>query len=323
MAASSVRARWALTLALATAVAPLPRPAFAQTAPPPSQADALFAEGRDLLEKGKYPEACAKLARSEELSAAVGTLLNLGYCYEQVGKLRSALDAYVEAATLATAVGDTKRATFARERQAAVEPRAPKLVVRVVPPEPAGLEITRNGVPLKKSDLDRPIAVDAEDYVITASAPGYTPWKAVFLVRGEGAVMTVMVPPLEAPTGAPVVAAPAQTSPITPRRIAALGLGALSALSLGAGIAAGLSAKSRYDDASSHCDPTGCDDTGASIQHGAAAQGNLATALVALGVLSAGAAVFLWFVRPPEHKPPARQVGVGVSPFGAALEGRF
>ena len=108
------------------------------TSPLQQQADTLFAEGRELLEKGKFPEACAKLARSAELSAAVGTLTNLGYCNEQIGKLRSAMNAYAEAETLATAVGDTKRAAFARERLAAVEPKAPKLVLRLVAAGGAG-----------------------------------------------------------------------------------------------------------------------------------------------------------------------------------------
>ena len=71
--------------------------------------DTLFAEGRELLEKGKYPEAGAKLSRSEELAPAVGTLLNLAYCYEQLGKLRSAMEAYLEAERLANVAGEAKR----------------------------------------------------------------------------------------------------------------------------------------------------------------------------------------------------------------------
>src|SRR5207244_2860760 len=123
----SVGAKWAspfASLALCAAMLAPARTAFAQPAGSGGsqpQADTLFAEGRDLLEKGKFPEACAKLARSEELSPAVGTLLNLAYCYEQVGKLRSAMDAYAEAEILATTLGEGKRAAFAKERFAAVE----------------------------------------------------------------------------------------------------------------------------------------------------------------------------------------------------------
>jgi tetratricopeptide (TPR) repeat protein len=332
MVTPAVRARWSLPLASIALVATLLGPAqraFAQTPPGTSvasgtssqpQADTLFAEGRDLLEKGKYPEACAKLARSEELAPAVGTLLNLAYCYEQLGKLRSAMDAYGEAERLANVAGEAKRAAFAKERYAAVEPRAPKLVVRVVPPEAPGLEIKRNGTPFAKTDLDRPIAVDPQDYLISASAPGYVAWKGAIIVRGEAAVVTVVVPPLEAITTAPVVA---PTSPIGIRRIAALGLGAVSALALGAGIGAGLAAKSRYDDSRSHCDATGCDETGASIQRRAVDQGNLATVLIALGVLTGAGGIYLWIVGAPGEKPAPRSVRLDVSPSGTGLGGRF
>jgi tetratricopeptide (TPR) repeat protein len=296
---------------------PTPPPTTSQT-----QADALFAEGRDLLEKGKYPEACAKLARSQELAPAVGTLLNVAYCYEQQGKLRSAMDAYLEAERLSNLAGEPKRATFAKDRYAAVEPRAPKLIVRVVPPEAPGLEIRRNGTPIPKQELDHPIAVDPQDYLISASAPGYAAWKGAVIVRGEGAVLTVVVPPLEATSAPPSPAVVAAPSALGVRRIVALGLGAVSALTIGAGIGVGLAAKSRFDDASSHCDATGCDESGASIKRGAVAQGNLATALVALGLLGGGGAVYLWIIGAPNEKP-ARSVRLDVSPFGAGLEGRF
>ena len=302
-------------------------PALAQTAPPTGtppasqpQADTLFAEGRELLEKGKYPEACAKLSRSEELAPAVGTLLNLAYCYEQLGKLRSAMEAYLEAERLANVAGEAKRAAFAKERYAAVEPRAPKLIVRVVPPEAPGLEIRRNGVPIAKQDLDKPVAVDPQDYLISAAAPGYVAWKGAVIVRGEGAVLTVVVPPLETTSAAP--AATQTSSPIGVRRVVALGLGAVSLLAVGAGIGVGLAAKSRYDDAAAHCDATGCDDTGAAIKSGAVAQGNIATVLVAIGVLTGATGVYLWIVGAPDEKR-ARSVGLDVSPFGTGLGGRF
>ncbi len=341
MASSAVRASWARPLASfalgAVLLVPV-GPANAQTPPnvpsgPPStsatgsppQADALFAEGRELLEKGKYPEACAKLARSEELAPAVGTLLNLAYCYEQLGKLRSAIDAYAEAEKLAIAAGETKRAAFAKERYAAVEPRAPKLIVRVVPPEAPGLEVRRNDTPIAKQDLDHAIAVDPQDYLISASAPGYKPWKGAVIVRGEGAVLTVVVPPLEATSAAPAPVAEHPSSSLGVRRVAALALGAVSALALGAGVGIGLAAKSRYDDASSHCDATGCDDTGVSIKRGAAAQGNLATVLVAAGVLTGATGIYLWIVGAPQDKPekPARSVRVDLGPRGAGVGGTF
>jgi hypothetical protein len=325
MASSSAGARrapplvlWIAPLAL---LATLARPASAEPSPLQQQADALFAEGRELLEKGRFPEACAKLAKSAELSAAVGTLTNLGYCNEQQGKFRSAMNAYAEAETLATAVGDTKRAAFAKERFAAVEPRAPKLVLRLVSPEAPGITLKRNGASMLKTDLDRPIPVDPQDYGFEASAPGYATWKSTVVVRGDGAVVTVMVPPLER-EAAHADAARGETFGM--KRVAAVGLAGLGLFALGGGLMVALAAKSRYDDSSSHCDATGCDATGASIQSGAAAQGNVATALVGLGLLSGGAAVYLWITGAPEQRrAAARAVRLDVTPSGATLGGHF
>ncbi|CAN5786159.1 hypothetical protein BH11MYX4_BH11MYX4_35980 [soil metagenome] len=293
-----VTARRALSFALATAamVASGPR-AFAQGAPQ-AQADVLFSEGRELLEKGRYTEACAKLAKSEELAPAVGTLLNLAYCWEQAGRLKSAMDAYAQAEAFATAAGETKRAAFARERFAAVEPRAMKLVVRIAPPEAPGLEVKRNGAALATGDFDRPTAVDPADYVITASAPGYAPWRGAIIVKGEGGVVTMIVPPL-GPL-AKAASAPASQA-MSPRRMAALGLGAVSALAIGAGVGLAFAAKSRYGDSAAHCDDSGCDEAGHDIQRGAITQGNIATALIGLGLLSAGAGIYLWIVGAPEN----------------------
>lgn len=289
-------------------------PALAQSSSP---ADTLFAEGRDLLEQGRYVEACAKLAKSEELAPAVGTLLNLGYCWEQAGKLGSASDAYAKAEVLARSLGEPKRAQFAKERYAAVETRATKLIVRVTKPEAPGLVVRRNGVAMTKADLERPMAIDPEDHVVTASAPGYATWKGAILVKGEASVVTVIIPPLSESTR--------MLSSIGVRRAAALGLGVASACAIGAGIGVALSAKSHYDDASRHCDSGGCDDVGRDLQRSAVTQGNVATALVGFGLLSGAAGAYLWVIGapPPDEGTPApvrkaslrvetRALGVGI-----------
>lgn len=301
----------------AMAIASAPRSARAAD-PQQGRADALFAEGRDLLEKGRFAEACPKLKESESLAPAVGTLLNLGYCWEQVGRMRSAMDSYAEAEVLAATANDTKRAAFAKERFAAVEKKAPRLVLRVAPQDAQDVALTRNGAPVPKTDINQPIPVDPEDYVLTASAHGYQTWKGAVVVRGDAAVVTIVVPQL-LPEAASAASA---GSTITPRRIGAIALGGVGALALGAGIAAALTAKSRYDDAAPHCDDTGCDATGVAIQEGAAAQGNVATALVAIGTLTAAAGVYLWIVGAPE--PSTKKAGAPAPPSspraGARLE---
>ena len=261
------------------------------------EADTLFAEGRELLERGRFVEACEKLRKSEAFASAFGTLLNLGYCYEQIQRYRSAMDAYSEAEVLAEKGNEDKKAKFAKERVKILEPKVLRLVVRVADAATSGIEVKRNGVVVPPSEWGVEVPVDPEDFVITASAPGRTSWKGAVVGRGEGAVITVVVPTLEDAHGAPASAAPKTGSglELSTKRWVALGLGGAALATLGAGIGLGLGAKSRYDDSLAHCDDRGCDQSAVDAQSGAVAQGNVATVLIALGVLCAGGGAYLWF----------------------------
>lgn len=266
------------------------------------QADALFNEGRELLERGRWAEACAKLKESEQLAPAIGTLLNLGYCWEQLGRMRSAMEAYGEAEVLAASAADAKRTAVAKERYAAAEKKAPRLVVRLSPQPVSEVEVTRNGAAMPKTDLDRPLPVDPEDYAIVATAPSYQPWRGVVVVRGDGATVTLVVPAL-VPAGASGAApAATTTSPWTPRRYLALGLMGAGLGLIGSSIGAGLSAKSRFDDSAAHCN-YGCDPIGVEIQSNAAAQANIATLLFALGLGAIGGGIYFWIAGAPPSAP--------------------
>lgn len=305
--------RWVSALARRVAV-PVVLLIAAPARAEPSEADALFSQGRELLEKGRFLEACEKLRRSEELAPAVGTLLNLGFCYEQTAKLRSAMEAYSEAEILARQANDNKRAAFAKERIAAVEPKVMKLVVRVVTPDLAGLAITRGGKPVPKTDWNHPIAVDNEEHVVEATAPGYLAWKGVVSARGDGAVVSMFVPPLVPENAKSTDSGTDAKGAVTigPRRLIAVGLGVLGVASFSAGLGVGLAAKSQYDDAQAHCDPTGCDERGLAEQRSAVSQGNLGTALGVLGLVSLGAGVALWLLDGPSAKAKARGPAAGL-----------
>ena len=56
----------------------------------PAAAEWLFREGRALMKKGDFAPACAKLAESQRLDPAVGTLMNLAECEERIGRTASA-----------------------------------------------------------------------------------------------------------------------------------------------------------------------------------------------------------------------------------------
>ena len=197
---SSATARRAIGFAVALGAMVSAPGALAQSTPPQAQADALFSEGRELLEKGRYAEACAKLSKSEELAPAVGTLLNLAYCWEQAGRLKSALDAYSQAESLATSAGETKRAIFAKERYAAVEPRTTKLVIRPTAPDAPGLEVKRNGVALSAGTEAAAFRPDA------LLQPAFVPIGPARFTQGPDGVVLMSGPVVADP--APVPPAP-------------------------------------------------------------------------------------------------------------------
>ena len=76
---------------LATALLVAPAVSAAEPgADPVTMAEALFQQGKQLLERGDAHAACPKLAESLRLDRATGTLLALAMCHEVEGRLASA-----------------------------------------------------------------------------------------------------------------------------------------------------------------------------------------------------------------------------------------
>src|SRR5262245_43773346 len=95
----------------------------------PSRADALFEEGRKLVTRGRFEQACQKFAASQELEPSIGALLNLGDCAERRGKLLEARDLNRQARDLAVAKKDASRAEFASARVAELDAKIPRLKI--------------------------------------------------------------------------------------------------------------------------------------------------------------------------------------------------
>ena len=93
-------------------------------------AEALFQEARALVEKGRYQDACLKLAESHRLEPAVGTQFNLADCYEHIGRTASAYAMFHEVAAIARAAGKFERERGARDRATSLEPKLAR--VRIV-----------------------------------------------------------------------------------------------------------------------------------------------------------------------------------------------
>src|SRR5262245_20973343 len=73
-----------------------PRAAAAQSSSDAAAARALFAEGRKLLDEGKFNEACPKFQESLRLKPGIGTRFNLADCWEKSGRTASAWGEFLE-----------------------------------------------------------------------------------------------------------------------------------------------------------------------------------------------------------------------------------
>ncbi|MDC0721492.1 hypothetical protein [Nannocystis bainbridge] len=189
------------TLALALLLAPGVATA-APAAGDRAAAEALFNEGRKLVEAGDDAGGCPKFESSMALFPSTGTALNLAQCHERAGKLASAYAAYQAALDYVDETRDARRRKglekLARDGQAALEPRLPRLQVDVKN-APAGLAVIRDGQPLAADALGKPVPTDPGPHQLDATAPGHQPLRReIELTEGKTETVELQLEPLHA-----------------------------------------------------------------------------------------------------------------------------
>jgi hypothetical protein len=175
-------------------------------------AQALFDDGKRLLNDGRYAEACAKFDSSQKLDPSLGTLLNLAVCREREGKLATAWERFREAEVVAKRERQVERQRLAEGRAASLEPRLSRVTV-TVPPESdvPGLEVRLDRATIDRAAWGTAIPVDGGKHHLAAEASGRTAWETELDVQTEGDSRTVPIPAL-----APIVAPPVQPPPPPP-----------------------------------------------------------------------------------------------------------
>jgi len=297
----------------------------------PASAEALFREGRRLLDEGHYDAACTKLAESQAQDPASGTLINLALCYEKQGKLASAWAGYRAAAARARGDGRADRVASAERSAAALAPRVPYLEIHAVDVAP-GTEVSWGTNRLGTGAFGSKLPIDPGSYVITVTAPGYRAWTTSVAIT-EGEVHTLDLPALErlpppplatppatapAPARAPEPAHPTPSSPRDTSHTWALVLGGTGVLALGVGTAYGVSSLSAYADAERAC-PTHHDCDERAMSAGDDAQTRAWVANVALGVGAAATAAGVWLWLSAPRSAPQASLHVVPLAHGAGL----
>jgi hypothetical protein len=220
-----------------------------------AQALAAFQAGRELMRQKRYEEACGEFARSQELDPGVGTILNLGYCYEKLGRTAGAWAAYREAADAARAAGKTDWEKSARARVAHLENSLLPVVIDVQP-QTAGdpVSVVLDGSVFPKTMWGQRVPLYPGQHEVRAKAVDKRVWTTTFEVDAEH-LPTVTVPVLQAISPLPAASeAQDQRSgspphPGDPQRTAALVLGGAGVIALGVASILALSATATYHDA--------------------------------------------------------------------------
>ena len=135
-----------------------------------STADALFKEGKKLLDAKDFDAACPKLAESATLQPGGGVQLALAICHEGQGKLATAYNDYREALAMAKRDKRQDREDIAAAKLAELEPKLSRLVLDVSEAARAQtIAITLDGAALSSASWGIPIPVDGGTHTVVVT----------------------------------------------------------------------------------------------------------------------------------------------------------
>lgn len=168
----------------------------------------LFEKGRRLARDQRCAEAIAPFLESIRYAEGVGPLLNLGACYETLGKTASAYKYFTRAEKVAAERSD-KRRDEAAQRAKAIERDLSTLTIRIPPMIRAGAEVKVDGEPWPRERWNNAIEIDPGPHTIEMTSPqapkqsetlqvgpkaDHVEWSAPVLLSGPKAA-TEDVPP--------------------------------------------------------------------------------------------------------------------------------
>lgn len=309
----------------------VPMPALAQTAPELSEARKTFTSALADEEHSNFEAALEKYRRVQAVRETVAVRYRIGACLEALGRFKEAIAAYEGAIALGSG-GDPNNAESIKAARAKVvdlTKRSPQLSLTLsetAPPD-ASVELDREVVP--PAMLRKPMPIDPGTHVVSATAPGATPFRTE-LTLAEGAHLALVIPLVA--QGPPTPRLPPPQPPVEkrpePRAHGTAGwltLGAGAALLVGAG-AFVLVRHGQISDLTQACPGGVCPRSReaelTSLRSHAVTNGTIAAVLAGAGVIAGGVgAYFLFFRNQPSS--PAVTADVSGTDARVMLRGSF
>ena len=284
--------------------------AYAQTtSADAAMAQSLFDEGRRLMAAQKFAEACPKLAESQRLDPALGTLLNLAVCHERSGRTATAWSELHDAMSIAKREGRADRVKYARDRIDAIEPHLSRLTITRAAGGPSSLEVRIDDAVFGEAALGTAVTIDPGVHRIEARAAGKKAWKTEVTIGADADRKAIEIPVLQdAPVadGPPNDALPpddashagASSMRVDPqsahasastRRTIGYTVGAVGLVAIGVGVVAGLEAANKWNVRRDNCPSDACNAVGLDADKSARRWATIADIGIGAGI--AGVAV--------------------------------
>ena len=288
-----------------------------------ARADLIFEEAQQLKQAGKTAEACTKYEEALSFNRnAVGTLLNVGLCAHEAGKVATAVKYFTQARDLAREHNLQEHRKAAEEHLAKNEPLVPHLAIAFSDVAPnTKLVIDDEVYPI---DSAGDIRIDPGARHVVVTAPGRVPYETTVELKQQER-KAIAIPKL----GLPVTV---KRTRRTVGKIVTISGVALMAT----GVVIGLKARGDYNkqvgegpgfncspgvgDAPPMCNADGFKATG-----NAYTLGTVGTVVGVAGIAAFGLGAYLWFFAPKDA--PERNVAivptVDSETAGFAAIGRF
>jgi hypothetical protein len=247
----------------------------------------------------------------------------LGACEEARGNVATAW-ALLEEARQRLPPND-ERVVMVKERIVALEPRLPKLTIRLSTAAGGGT-VKRGETPIKAGALGQPLPVDPGEHVIRWSREGYAPTEVkVTLAERESREVVVeagpKLPDATVPSPQPNVHVAEAGDDGFALKVSGGVVGGIGLAGLGAGLAMILVAKQQYDDQASRCPGNVCDRSGFDARNDARTLGDGATVAIACGGAATATGVLLFalgFTQGPPDSEMVRALPIPVVGSGGA-----